>query len=49
MCFKSHSTRNSKKVLIPYNTCAGEVFSPTIETMEKIVKALGVSIEKLLK
>ena len=45
--------RLSKKAEVAYNTIvkieSGENPNPTIDTLERIAKALGVSIEKLFK
>jgi len=45
--------RLSKEAEVAYNTIvkieSGENHNPTIDTLERIAKALGVSIEKLFK
>lgn len=45
--------RLSKEAEVAYNTIvkieSGENPNPTVETLERIAKALGVSIEKLFK
>ena len=45
--------RLSKEAEVAYNTIvkieSGENTNPTIDTLERIAKALGVSIEKLFK
>jgi len=45
--------RLSKEAEVAYNTIvkieSGENSNPTVDTLERIAKALGVSIEKLFK
>jgi transcriptional regulator with XRE-family HTH domain len=49
----SSQDRLSKEANVAYNTIvkieSGENPNPTVDTLERIAKALGVSIEKLFK